>query len=350
MSIESLVVGKLVAETAKSGLSLANDLAIAKNGRITRFIQAYAPISVANWVEQHRLRITQIKAQEDIFNDMCHAMVASYKKRAQRLVSSKNRLQNSSIQTAIAEMESDLRLLNTIRMAVSLCPATRNDKTSEHKFDENHNQTDMTWWDTMESLARRYNEAWRTELLAKAMIEYDIEPGCFRLKSLWEIGMMESDDFKLLSAFCDSALYIDGKAMILLSPPEMAKFRFEDGDGLREVNLAYAVSSLISTGLIDQSSVQFSTSEPVFLEHQSGPTTFFHHYSGLKNEQGETAIQTDGFSATDIAMDICRLYTPKHNIASDANFEIFRDMMTEESIKNPESMGKVAFKTERKKS
>lgn len=346
MAIESVAVGKLLAETAKYGLIAGSDAMSTGNSRLGRFIQAYAPEGTVHWFENRRLRLSQIKAQEQIFNDMCNSIVTEYKKRAQKLASSTKRLQNPVVQSTIAEMEGDLRLLDTIRLALSYCPKTKRldapiDANSEGECTAEHT-VDVSWWDTIESLARRRNEAWRTELLARAMVEYDREPGCIRLKSIWEIGMMESDDFGLLAAFCDSSLYIDKKAMVLLAPEEMAKFRFDADDSIREVNLAYAVSALMDTGLIVQSSVQFDTSQPVVLGYKSGPTTFIHQYAA-RTELDTTAIQIDGFGANDIAMDICRLYAPKQNVASDASFDIFKELMVEEAKNNPEKMGKVTF-------
>jgi len=193
-----------------------------------------------------------------------------------------------------------------------------------------------------ESLARRRNEPWRRELLAKALVEYDRVPGSMSLKAIWEIGMMESDDFGCLAAFCDSALHIDGKPVVLLEPDQQAKFRFEDADGVREVNLAHAISALIDAGLVAKAATQFSTMEPVCLDHLAGPTWFVHLHAS-ESVGGSHDIQIDGFFVNDVALDICRLYDPKLNIASDANFEEFRSLMVGASKEQPNALGKVKF-------
>ena len=338
--IPESTVAKAIASIAQTGLQTASDVT-SSNGRILRMIQAFAPMSVVSWVEGRRLRISQIKAQETVFEDICGSMVAKYKKEAKKLISSAEGLQDASTRALLADMEADLRLMDTIRIAVSLCPGSTNHNSVNDDQDSNSAKADVTWWDTMETLARRLNDPWRTELLAKAMVEYDSDPGCIRIKALWEIGMMESDDFYLLASFCDSSLYIDGKAMMLLEPNEQARFHFEDEDQLRVVNLSYAVSALVGMGLVDQSSVQFSTTDPVLLEHDSGPTRFTHHPKISRS--GDTSIQIDAFSATNIAMDICRLYKPKFNVASDANFELFKELMRAESEEDSSNLGKVEF-------
>lgn len=349
MTIEPVVSGKVLAETVKSGLVAASDSVANHDSSLAKLIQGFAPLGAVNWFEGRRLRVRQIKAQERMFEEMCGAIVAAYKKRAQKLASSTKRLQSPVIRMTISEMESDLRMLNMVRLAVSTCPGTVQELTeakdptgaaaddSSTAFSE-----DVSWWDTLESLARRRNEPWREDLLARVLVENDLEPGCFRLKSLWEIGMMEAVDFDLLVALCDSSLYVDGKPILLLAPEEQVKFNLDVGDGCRTVNLAYAVSALTEVGLITQASTQFDTSEPVFLGHMSGPTMFIHKF--VDHRQGaSTAIRIDSFGANDVALDICRLYQPQFNTVSDANFNVFRELMQAEARQAPESMGEVTF-------
>ena len=207
-------------------------------------------------------------------------------------------------------------------------------------------RVDASWWDTFEALARRRNEVWRRELLAKALVQYDRVPGSISLKAMWEIGMMEGDDFGCLAAFCDSALHIDGKPVVLIEPEQQAKFRFEDADSIREVNLAHAISALIDAGLVSQAATQFSSKEPVRLEHLNGPTWFIHQPVNQATDANHD-IQINGFFVNDVALDICNLYEPKLNIASNANFEEFRTLLTNTSKEQPEVIGMVKFQKRR---
>jgi hypothetical protein len=351
MSITSVAVGKIIAESARSGLVASSDAASLNDSRLARFIQAYAPVAAVGWFENRRLRVRQIKAQEQLFTDMCSAIESSHKKRSAKWATSAKRLQDPLVLAALAEMAGDIRVLNTLRLAVSKCPDTKlyvSDASQIESPQDDATQAlpnhveDVSWWDTLEALARRRNEHWRTDLLARAIVEYDREPGCIRLKSIWEIGMMEANDFGLLAAFCDSSLILDGKAVVLLEPADQAQFQIEAGDGIRQVNLAHAITALVGAGLVTQSRIQFCTDELVLLEHLQGPTVF-NHLSPAREKGVESGIQVDAFSAGDTAMDICRLYQPVHNIASDANFELFRDLMTQEAEDRPEIMGKVTF-------
>ena len=324
--------------------------------RLAVLVQAFAPVSVVSWFQDHRLRVRQIKAQEQMFDEVCTAIVASTRKQMARLTASPQRLQNPLARRALDELQGDMRLLGTLRQAVSLCsesglPGITSDDAacapSEQLEDTAaEDQTDVSWWDTFEALARRRNEGWRQGLLAKALVEYDRNPGGMALKAIWEIGMMASDDFGCLSAFCDSALHIDGKPVVLLEPEQQAKFRFEAEDKIREVNLAHAISALVDAGLVAQAATQFSTKEPVRLEHLGGPTWLIHQHADASADASH-AVQINGFFVNDVALDICRLYEPKLNVASDASYKEFQAMLSSTAKERPQEMGKVRFQRRR---
>lgn len=337
----------MLADAAKYGLTMSSDAMSPGGSRFSRFIQAFAPEHFVTWFEGRRLRVRQIKAHEKVFDKMCEGVVTAYTKRAQRIASSSKRMQSPLSQASLDEMAGDLRMLNTLRLAFSTCPpslvtpSSNADKEAPPSEGLTH-PTDVSWLDTFEMFARRRNEDWRTQLFARALIEDDKDPGCISLKSLWELGMMEADDFGSLAVFCDCALYIDDGPMIFLEPEEQVKYEMDTEDGLRTVNLAYAISRLIETGLVHKSSVQFETSDPVRLDHYSGPSSL-EHFPPQPDGIKRSAIQIDGFGVSNSALDICRLYQPKRNDASDANFTLFQKLLNEQAKEDPREFGEVRF-------
>lgn len=340
-------------KTGGSSLSSLADAMGSGPSRLGMMIQAFAPASAVSWFQGRRLRVRQIKAQEQMFDEVCKAVLKGSATQLEGLTKAGDGLVDPAVRLSIEALQSDMRVLSTFRDAVRICDdspmlgasgekakATETGREAE-KAQLEHRE-DASWWDMFESLARRRNEPWRQELLARALVEYDRVPGSIGLKAIWEIGMMESDDFGCLAAFCDSALHIDGKPVVLLEPEQQAKFRFEDADAVREINLAHAISALIDAGLVSQAATQFSTKEPVRLEHLKGPTWFIHQHV-VSSADANHDIQINGFFVNDVALDICKLYDPKVNIASDASFEEFRSLMTEASKEQPEVIGKVKF-------
>jgi hypothetical protein len=186
------------------------------------------------------------------------------------------------------------------------------------------------WWDLFEDLASRRNEQWRVELFAKSIALNDEEPGNISLKSLWEMAMMETNDFGVLKIFLDSSLYIDGKPIILIEPEEQYTFE-PDVNEFQSGNLALCISGLIDKGLVQRAETQFMTTEPVELRHASGTTYLSHQLEGHPSNT-ETAIRIDGYSPNDHCLDICRLYTPTQNIASDRSMNLLKEMLEESMI------------------
>lgn len=340
-------------KTGGSSLSSLADTMGSGPSRIGMMIQAFAPASAVSWFQGRRLRVRQVKAQEQMFDEVCKTVLKGSAKQLERLTTSGDGLEDPAVRLAIEAMQSDMRVLSTFRDAVRICEDTPlvgksgkatedTEKDREAERGQLKHREDASWWDMFESLARRRNEPWRQELLARALVEYDRVPGSIGLKAIWEIGMMENDDFGCLAAFCDSALHIDGKPVVLLEPEQQAKYRFEDADAVREINLAHAISALIDAGLVSQAATQFSTKELVRLEHLKGPTWFLHQHVDQSADANHD-IQINGFFVNDVALDICKLYEPKLNIASDASFEEFQSLMTNAAKEQPEVIGKVKF-------
>jgi hypothetical protein len=196
-----------------------------------------------------------------------------------------------------------------------------------------------------EDFARRPNEDWRIDLLARALAASEMEPGAIRLKALLEIGMLEADDFGMLALFCDCAVHIDGKPLVLLDPEEQNEFAPELGDG-RIGNLAYVIADLVDRRLLQKSLTQFETTELVRLDHQAGPHYLRHRSPGAADGQ-QSVIQISAYGPTDYALDICRLYDATLNEASDANYDCLRSTL-EEAAKTDELLGSVAFRSQDK--
>lgn len=346
MTSETEQVVKALADTAQYGLMTASDAMLPGGNRLSVFLQAYAPEQILNWFEGRRLRIRQIKAQEDIFENICAGIVSEYRNRAKEFMGSNSKLKDPMIRNAFAEMEGDLRILNTLRLALSHCkPQIDNavpELESNNRQERIEHQVDSSWFDTFEMFARRRNESWRTNMFARALVEDDGEPGCISLKSLWELGMMSADDFGSLAVFCDSALYIDDAPMIFLEPEAQARYEFDTDDGLRVVNLAYAIAGLIEAGLVHKSTVQFETTETVRLDHLTGPS-FLSHTLPEHFAVKRSALQLDGFGVSNSALDLCRLYQSRRNEASDANMKLFQSLLSEQAKEDPDDIGEILF-------
>lgn len=314
------------------------DLVNEKPGKLLKLLYAFGPEGAVRWVSNGRLRLTQIKLHEEIFNQCCKAVLDNYVKLSKKCASSSKGVQTLALSSLLEQAEGDIRLLAMVSRSAEFIP----DEPAPSCEQEQSEESDVSWWSMFEDFARRPNEDWRVNLLARALAENEMQPGAIRLKALWEIGMLEADDFGALALFCDCAVHVDGKPLVLLDPEEQNEFKIEQDDG-RVGNLAYVVADLVDRGLLQKSLTQFETTEIVRLDHKGGPHYLDHRPTGAKEGQ-QSMIQITAYGPTDYTLDICRLYDVNLNDSSDANYESLRNSL-EEGAKTDERLGSVKFRS-----
>lgn len=307
-----------------------------------RILVAYGPSKLSNWIMGGRLRLTQLKKQEEAFTIVCNGLLDHYKKLVGKSTQQRSNspAKSAFLNLSIEQFQRDIQLLSTISRALAMIPDSI-DSQNEDKEHSIPSDDEILWWDNFESMARRRNEPWRTDLLARALVEIDKDPGAISLKALWEIGMLEYNDFRMLAVFCDSALLVDGKPLVLLDPEDQVKYDFEIEDGTIRVNLAYIISDLIDSRLIQKTETQFDTSEPVELKHASGSHLLIHNPPNSK-PCDNSAIQIAAYGPTDYGLDICRLYSPSSNPAADASFEVLKSTL-EAGAQEDADLGHIFF-------
>ncbi|PLK46975.1 hypothetical protein [Uliginosibacterium sp. TH139] len=340
MATDIEVAYRMAEKAAVAGANLAAGLVSDKPGKLLKLIFAYAPEATAQWVVNGRLRLARIKANEATFNQLCFAMLEHHKKVLKKYAAATGE-KAFSFSTTLEQLESDLRLLATVQRSFAYIS---DDSTAAERQKQEQNQSnerDQSWWDMFEDFARRINEDWRIDLLAKALAAQETHPDSMRRKALWEIAMLEADDFGALSVFCNSSVYLDGKPLVLLDPEEQNKFKLDASDDRWETNLAHVVSALTDKGLVQKILTQFDTTEVVTVEHLAGTHYLKHTPPGARTGD-ESAIQVPAYGPTDYALDICRLYQPCFNIASDANYAFFKRLL-ETTAAEDTDMGSIEF-------
>lgn len=309
-----------VSKTADHAIATLNGALEDKPTGLSRILLAYAPRIVEDFLKKGRFRLHQLRHHEKAFDETFEMMRDVRKKLLEASISSESNTPILRIQ--LTQLEKEYRLLQTFKLAL---PYTA---TDDDIIDDSSSDSDAVWWDMFEDLASRRNENWRVNLFARSIAENDKSPGSIGLKALWEIAMMESSDFASLSIFCDSSIYIDGKPIVLMEPDEQYQYESELNHQYTG-NLALCINSLIDKNLIQKVSTQFMTTEPVELQHKSGLTLLHHSVLNLP-DKSETAIRIDGFSPTDHCLDICKLYSPILNIASDRNLELMKEQLNQQ--------------------
>lgn len=335
-------LAKVAANSVGAAFDQAAGLVNEKPGKLLKLLYAFGPKELVSYVVGGRLRLRQLKMQEELFDQCGKAVLENYAKLSKKLAGSGKTADKLTLPSLLEQAEGDIRLMAAVRRSFSHL----HDESSRGKEpQEVGEKADISWWSMFEDFARRPNEDWRVDLLARALAENEQEGGAIRLKALWEIGMLEADDFGALALFCDCAVLVDGKPLVLLDPEQQNDFVIDLGDG-RQGNLAYVVADLVDRGLLQKSLTQFDTTEPVCLGHLSGPH-YLHHTPPGEANYSLSAIQIAAYGPTDYTLDICRLYDVNSNKVSDANYDNLR-LKLEEAAETEEALGIVEFKPQEK--
>lgn len=312
---------KALQTISKTAIDTLDDTLSAQPKGLGKILLAYSPKIFLNYLQKGRLRLFHLKKHEDTLEET-YLSIKKIKKDLVTNLGDQDGL-NALRRATLEQLEKELRLLGTVKQALSFLDDEGIEVSEQPR--EYNSETDALWWDLFEDLASRRNESWRVELFAKSLVLNDKEPSAISLKSLWEIAMMETGGFAALKVFLDSSVSIDGKAMTLMEPLEQYTYE-PDVNEYQTGNLALCITGLIDKGLVQYASTQFITSDPVKLEHASGPTYLIHQLESSK-DNAETAIRLDGYSATDCCLEINRLYRPEYNVASDRNCEILKELL-----------------------
>jgi len=133
MTIET-ELAQVAAKSADVAFNLAAELVNEKPGKLLKLLYAFGPKKAVHWVANGRLRLTQVKMQEELFNQCCQAV--------------------------LEQAEGDIRLLATVMRSFAYIP----DEAASFHEQDRADESDLSWWSMFEDFARRPNEEWRLPL------------------------------------------------------------------------------------------------------------------------------------------------------------------------------------------
>ncbi|WP_046006409.1 DUF2806 domain-containing protein [Pseudoalteromonas rubra] len=248
----------------------------------------------------------------------------------------------SSIQLAESArlIENYIRYIETIRLSLShikspVEESVPNIEDSIAGIEENENdegyggepfeneESSPTWYDIFREIAMRKCEGWRRDLLARCVALEAEEPGSVTLKTLWNIGILETHSFLSLSLFFDSSVYLDDYPVIFLDRDDLMKtVRVSNGES--EGVLIQVLTGLIDDGLLSFGEFELSTDEDVSVVSQSSHMMLNNDQNSTENN---TYVRLEGYTCTDIGLELCKLYEPSFNEVSELNMQCLADLV-----------------------
>jgi hypothetical protein len=187
---------------------------------------------------------------------------------------------------------------------------------------------DAVWLDRFDDLAKRHNEPWRRELLAKALVLEAEQPGTIGLRVLWLIGTMEEISFVAFSTILDLGMTLDGQKII---PDTLDSKAHIPGCALSKTatlgNLAYILDD---TGLLASKEAHTRAREDTMTASYGDRTFVIGVGKGLK---------IGGVLLSGLGLTLARLHDAKFNqLGSDA-FEKWIKRFGDKAVETTKNTG-----------
>lgn len=180
----------------------AGPLLIAQSARLS---EAYA---------QHNLRLAEVEAIKELMIGEANIITEVRKKLIDKYLdaSPEDRLR---LRQDIAMAEKDLRQLGIYHKAIEHLPENQN-TTGSASTEESLNPTPeyKAWQDAFNDYARKQNEPWRVELLARALALESQTPGSIGQRALWFIGTIDDREFHAFAALLNISINLSGNYVI----------------------------------------------------------------------------------------------------------------------------------------
>lgn len=187
---------------------------------VWRIFRAAGPLLIAQSTKlseayaKHQLRLAEVDAIKELMVGEARTITEIRKKLIERYLDAapEDRIR---LRQDIDVAERDLRQLGVYQRAIEHVPES-SAASGPTSATENLDPPDdfRAWIDTFNDYARKQNEPWRAELLARALALESASPGVLGQRALWFIGTVDEKAFHAFAALLDIAPNIGGSFII----------------------------------------------------------------------------------------------------------------------------------------
>jgi hypothetical protein len=183
-----------------------------KFNAIWRIMKAAGPLLLAQSTKlseeyaRHRLRLAEVDAMKELMIGEARTNTEIRKKLIEKYIDAapEDRLR---LRQDIEMVEKDLRQLGVYQKAIEYLPDGQTSSTIE---DLGQSDKFIAWIDRFNEYARKQNEPWRVDLLARALALEASSTSVVGQRALWFIGTVDEIAFHSFAAVLDIAPKIDG--------------------------------------------------------------------------------------------------------------------------------------------
>ena len=278
---------------------------------VWRIVKAAGPLLIAQSRKlseayaQHQLRLAEVEAIKELMIAEARTIAEVRKKLIDRYLDAapEDRLR---LRQDIEVAEKDLRQLGVYQKAIEHVPdnpAPSPQPTSAESLDPPDDF--KAWLDTFNDYARKQNEPWRAELLARALALESSTPGALGQRALWFIGTIDERSFHAFAALLDIAPNIGGSYVI----PNQGPFAEKPiptcalGSNVHLGNILFLLSDL---GLVGD----ILTSQKIFVANNLVIAAYGQQRAVMRTKE---EVRLQGVILTSLGDTLARLYEPKPN-------------------------------------
>lgn len=291
-----------VSKTARAALSIVKAIGPFVISQTEKASEAYA---------QHQMRLAQVEACKELMLGEVRTISEMRRKLIEKYydASEEDRFR---IKRDVQDLEKETRRLGVYQKALEYLP--KDDATApQSQSDKNTGDSiSPTWMDRFDEIARLQNEAWRQELLSKALAREAETPGSISPRALWFIGTVDDHIFHALASLIDLSSVIQGRYIIPnhtgyydRNVPDCAL-----GDSFLLGNITFLLNDLGVMG-------DLLTSQRMIPSNGISKVAYGAKYCILKTKQ---EMRVSGIMLTPLGDVIASLYEPKPN---ELGLEIF---------------------------
>lgn len=253
---------------------------------------------------QHQMRLAQVDACKELMLAEVRTLTDVRRKLIEKYYETSED-ERFRVKRDVGDIDKEIRRLGIYQKALEYLPKEPEGQSVETPPEKPQGEISSSWQDRFDELARLQNEAWRQELLARAMAREAQNPGSMSPRALWFIGTVDDHIFHAFASLIDVCSVVLGRYMI---PNHQGYYErvipnCALGDGHMLGNVTFLLNDL---GLMGD----LLTSQRQISENGMFQVGYGSKYCFLKTKQ---KFSVNGIILTPLGDSIASLYEPKQN-------------------------------------
>lgn len=253
---------------------------------------------------QHQMRLAQVDACKELMLAEVRTLTDVRRKLIEKYYDTPED-ERFGIKRDVVDLDREIRRLGVYQRAIEYLPTKSEDQITHSQSEKPQGEISPSWQDRFDELARLQNEAWRQDLLSRAMAREAQYPGSISPRALWFIGTVDDHIFHAFASLIDICSVVLGRYMV---PNHTGYYErvipnCALGDSYRLGNLTFLLSDLGLMGDLLTSSRQIS-------ENGVFQVGYGNKYYILKTKR---QLSVSGICLTPLGDSIATLYEPKEN-------------------------------------